>query len=123
VAILVAERPVACVPALLEAAGIVPGGLLVLALKGGETTRAAFLPAFPATLAAGCSGPTTQDLARLPFSYVPAMRRMPGAAERYASDQEHAAGDDCRDDQRRARTAERPPQSSDSRGAKMYAPV
>lgn len=86
VAILVAERPTQAEPALLNAAGIEFAGLRVLALKGGEQTRAAFSRDFPVALMAACPGPTSHDLARLPFTYVPASRRVPGAAERYALD-------------------------------------
>jgi microcystin degradation protein MlrC len=75
VAILVAERPTAPEPALLEAAGIDLGGLRVLALKGGEAARAAFAHAFPVAVMALCPGPSSPDLASLPYANVPAGRR------------------------------------------------
>lgn len=79
VAILVAERPTLVAPALLQEAGIDPGGLRVLAVKGGDPARAAFADAFPVVLDAPCPGPSSHDLAALPFANVPASRRA-GAA-------------------------------------------
>ena len=122
VAILVAERPMLAEPALLHAAGIDPGTLRVLALKGGETTRAEFAPAFPLTLAAACPGPASYDLARLPFTYVPPARRLPGAAERYASDLEGVGLSLNRDDQRRPRP-QQGPHTNGAPGPRVCAPV
>ena len=111
VAILVAERPTPAEPALFESAGIDLGGLRLLALKGGETARTAFSRAFPVVLEAGCAGPSSPDLAVLPFNYVPAARRSPGAAERYAAAQQQDAGAaGGHEEQRRAHARARQPQ-------------
>ena len=101
-AIVLAERPTRADPALFAAAGIDLQTLQLLAVKGGEAARLAFAPTFPVALAAGCAGPTSNDLARLPFNSIPAARRTPGAAERYASDQEQRAEQaEQRDENRR----------------------
>jgi microcystin degradation protein MlrC len=112
ISLLVSERPRPAEPALFEAAGIDLGRLRLLAVKGGETTRAAFAHAFPLALAAGCAGPTSHDLSGLPFAYVPAARRAPDAAERYASAQQQRAGEpQRRDEQRRPHAQQQRPQS------------
>jgi microcystin degradation protein MlrC len=103
VAILVADRPTPAEPALFAAAGIDLAGLRLLALKGGETARVSFARVFPDSVTVGCAGPSSPDLSGLPFTYVPAARRSPGAAERYASDQQQSAGEaENRDEHRRA---------------------
>ncbi len=120
VAILVADRPMPAEPALFEAAGIDLGSLRVLALKGGETARAAFSPIFPDALAAGCAGPSSPDLAGLPFHFVPAARRSPGAAERYASDQQQSAGEAGeRDKDRRSHAQQQRAQSLGTQDTKL----
>lgn len=120
VAILVAERPTPAKPALFAAAGIDLGAISLLAVKGGETARAAFSRVFPVVLEAGCAGPSSPDLSGLPFNYVPASRRSPGAAERYAAAQQHdagAAGDT--DEHRRAHA--QPPQDSRAKTSSIKA--
>jgi microcystin degradation protein MlrC len=120
VAILVAERPTPAEPALFEAAGIDLAGLRLLALKGGETARAAFSPAFPEAVEVGCAGPSSPDLSGLPFTYVPAARRTPGAAERYASAQQQSAGEaENRDEHRRAHAQQQWAQPLGVQGAKF----
>jgi microcystin degradation protein MlrC len=120
VAILVANRPMAAEPALFEAAGIDLGSLHLLALKGGETARTTFSPLFPAALEAGCAGPSSPDLAALPFNYVPAARRSPGAAERYASDQQQSAGEaENRDKDRRTHAQQQWAQPLGPQGTKL----
>ncbi len=121
VAILVADRPTVAGPALLHAAGIDPGSLRVLALKGGETVRAAFSPAFPEALTAGCPGPSSYDLARLPFTYVAAARRAPEATERYAEEQQRAAEAAFRGEHRRAHAQRDGLQRKAASGTQVYA--
>ena len=123
VAILVADRPIPVQPALLAAAGIVPEGLRVLALKGGEGAGAAFVQDFPLVLAAGCPGPCSRDLDRLPFAYVPMGRRLPGAAERFAAELERAGATLYRQDHRRPHGARPSPQSDDLPGGGTCAPA
>lgn len=113
-------RPTPAEPALFTAAGIDLAGLRLLALKGGETARVAFSRAFPDSLAAGCAGPSSPDLAGLPFHYVPAARRSPGAAERYASDQQQSAGEaENRDEHRRAHAQQQRAQPLGVQGPKL----
>jgi microcystin degradation protein MlrC len=120
VAILVAERPTPAVPSLFEAAGIDLGGLRLLALKGGEAARAAFSPAFPDAVEAGCAGPSSPDLFGLPFNNVPAARRAPGAAERYASDQQQRASEaERRDEHRRPHAKQQRAQALGAQGPKF----
>jgi microcystin degradation protein MlrC len=106
VVLLVAERPTPARPALFEAAGIDLARLDLLVLKGGETARSAFAAAFPDVLEAGCAGPSSPDLAALPFVYVPAARRLPDAAERYASAQQQRTGQAERRNEHRGADAE-----------------
>jgi len=120
-AILVAERPTPAVPALFEAAGIDLDGLRLLALKGGETARTAFSRTFPEVLEADCAGPSSPDLSGLPFNYVPAARRMPGAAERYASDQQQRAIEaERREEHRRAHAQRHRLQPPGAQEAKLH---
>ncbi len=63
VSILVADRPTPAEPALLQAAGIDARDLRLLAVKGGEATRAAFAGAFPVAIAVSCPGPSSDDYA------------------------------------------------------------
>jgi microcystin degradation protein MlrC len=85
VSLLVAERPMVAAPALFAAAGIDLGALDVLVLKGGEWARMTFARPFPAAIAADCPGPTSHDLAGLPYSLVPPARL--AAAARASGDQ------------------------------------
>lgn len=121
VAILVADRPTVAAPALLHAAGIEPGALRVLGLKGGEAVRAAFSSTFPVALTAGCPGPSSQDLARLPFSYVPAARRVPEATERYAAEQLRTGDAVFHDEHRRSHAQRHGLQRNATSGPQVYA--
>jgi microcystin degradation protein MlrC len=94
VSLLVAERPMAPAPTAFAAAGIDLGALDVLVLKGGEWARMAFARQFPVAISADCPGPTTRDLAGLPYSLVPPARL--GAASRAAGDQRRANADQQR---------------------------
>ncbi len=86
VAILVGDRPTPADPALLQAAGIDLPSLRLLAVKGGEAARAAFAQAFPVAVVAACRGPSSADLAGLPFTNVPATRRARGADQARPAD-------------------------------------
>lgn len=119
-AIVLAEWPTRADPALFEAAGIDLRALQLLAVKGGEAARLAFAPAFPVALAAGCSGPTSTDFAHMPFNSIPAARRTPGAARRYASDQEQRAEQaEQRDENRRAHAKQQGAQALGAQRTKL----
>ncbi len=51
----------------------------LLAVKGGRLTAAAFENVVSASLSCDCAGPASQDLLRLPYNFVPSIRRASAA--------------------------------------------
>lgn len=86
--LLTEERPGAITPAWLAARGVDIGAVAVVAVKGGTMLQAEFRDLTARTILCDCPGPTTPDLLRLRFHYVPAARRASGNDSRLASDQD-----------------------------------
>ncbi len=86
--LLTEQRAWAITPSWLAARGIDLGTYAVIAVKGGGHVQAAFSDVVASTLLCDCPGPTTPDLLRLRFHYVPAARRATGYEKRLASDQD-----------------------------------
>ena len=119
VTLLVGDRPEPAVPALFERAGVALAGLRLLAVKGGEAAAAEFAPQFPLAAAADCPGPCSPHFDAQPYHYVPPERRAPGAAERFASDQERAGQAERRHEHRRPHPQQQRPQTLGPQGPQI----
>ncbi len=79
--VVMAQRPAAIGPDLLEDVGLPAGSARLVAVKGAHATRTAFAELGAEAVACECPGPAAPDLLRLPFHYVPANRRVSVYAE------------------------------------------
>lgn len=70
------QRPRRVSPALLAEAGMATALYVLLVLKAGEIARVEFAETGGPTHVCDCPGPTSADLSRLPFHYVPPARRV-----------------------------------------------
>ena len=70
-------RPEIIGPDFLSGFGVSLDDYSVLAIKGGAATRAAFASHVRDCIVCDSQGPTTPDLLRLPYHYVPVSRRTP----------------------------------------------
>ncbi len=86
--LLTEQRPMSITPAWLAAHGIDIGAFAVIAVKGGAAVPPAFRDLIGETILCDCPGPTTPDLLRLRFHYVPAARRAIGNEPRLTSDED-----------------------------------
>lgn len=89
--LLTEDRPVAITPAWLAARGVDVSAFSVIAVKAGVSARSAFAGVVGRTILCDCPGPTTPDLLRLPYHYVPAARRTAAGDARLSFD--HEMGD------------------------------
>jgi microcystin degradation protein MlrC len=73
--LVLAVRPIVITPVFLAQVGLDLAAYQVLVVKGGVTAYAAFAAHVASTALCDCPGPACPDLTRLPFHYVPALRR------------------------------------------------
>jgi microcystin degradation protein MlrC len=90
--LVTAIRPVCITPAWLMARGIDIAAYAVIAVKGGSVARLAFDATVSETILCDAPGPTSQDLLRLRFHYVPAIRRAMGNDQRLTPDADLIVG-------------------------------
>lgn len=86
--VMTEHRPLAITPDWLAAVGVDIGAFAVIAVKGGAAVQNAFGALVGKTILCDCPGPTTPDLLRLRFHYVPAARRAMGNEARLPADQD-----------------------------------
>ncbi len=98
------RRPAEITPELLIACGADLNGLHALAIKGSFSVRRAFAGRIGEVVACDCPGPCHPDLMRLPYHFVPAIRRTVSVDERHAAGLE---ADIAADDRPRRRGDER----------------
>lgn len=84
--LLTNARPLCITPAWLAARDIDIAAFAVIAVKGGSAARLAFANTVSDTILCDCPGPTTHDLLRLRFHYVPTARRAMGNEPRLTPD-------------------------------------
>lgn len=74
--LFVGARPAQVSPELLKACGLDAADFAVLAIKGGYRTETAFAAHVADSAFLDCPGPSSLDLMRLPYNFVPASRRI-----------------------------------------------
>lgn len=89
--LLTDQRPTCITSGWIAAVGIDARAFAVIAVKGGASVQASFGDLVGKTILCDCPGPTTPDLLRLRFHYVPAARRAMGNEPWLTSDQDSMA--------------------------------
>ena len=84
--LFVSMRPMSLSPALLETCGLDMSAFAVLAIKGGLSAENTFAAHRSGSVFLDCPGPSSLDLMRLPYNFVPASRRIVEAEIELAAD-------------------------------------